>query len=99
MKRPCFCCEKKIKIEHGSPKNGTAWETNGNYNSCLFDPMGDEYIEIYICDDCLRKKAKFAYYFKLKTIKERFNVKKFSDQLKIDDLAKKMLRDELKKYE
>jgi hypothetical protein len=89
MKRQCFCCEKTIKTEHDSPLHATAWETNGSYGSHIFDPIREEYIEIYVCDDCLRKKAKLAVHFKIKRTKERFDVKKFNIKLKKDDLAKK----------
>ena len=76
MKRNCFCCEKSLKSDSDSfqspPLNATAWETNGNYGSKLFDPIYDDRLEIYICDECLRKKAKFAYFFKVK-IKKRIS--------------------------
>lgn len=92
MKTNCFCCEKKIKMEHGCPLNGTTWETNGNYNSCLFDPMGDEFLEIIVCDDCLRKKAKITHYFTLERTEKRINVTDFSVQLKKYDKAKEKLK-------
>lgn len=93
MKRNCFCCEKSLKSDSDSfqspPLNATAWETNGNYGSKLFDPIYDDRLEIYICDECLRKKAKFAYFFKVKIKKEYSAICKFSIRLKEDDKARK----------
>lgn len=101
MKRNCFCCEKSLKSDSDSfqsvPLNATAWETNGNYGSSIFDPMGDDRLEIYICDDCLRKKSKFAYFFKVKTKKEYTDVSKFNLRLKEDDKARKKFNQMIEK--
>lgn len=101
MKRNCFCCEKSLKSDsdcfQSPPLNATAWETKGNYGSKLFDPIHDDRLEIYICDECLRKKAKLAYFFKVKIKKEYTDVKKFNLKIKKDDIAKKKLNEIFKK--
>lgn len=97
MKRNCFCCEKSIKSDSDSfqstPLNATTWETNGNYSSNMFDPIYDDRLQIYICDECLRKKAKFAYFYKTKIKKEYTAICKFSIRLKEDDKARKKFND------
>jgi hypothetical protein len=39
------------------PAEGTAFQSQGHYGSTVFDPMDGSYIEINVCDDCLRKHA------------------------------------------
>ena len=66
MKPKCFCCNSEIPILLESEKDGPpdcikgAIFTNfGSYGN-LFDPMDPcdpAYISIYICNDCLKKKA------------------------------------------
>ena len=94
MKRNCFCCEKQINVEgsiNGSAKDGTVWKTNGNYNSAVFDPMGDDWLEIIICDECLIKKADLALFYTIEHSKKYKDVKKFNNKLKEYELAKKEL--------
>ncbi len=86
MNRFCFCCEKKLESsfpEHDTfstpPSDATCWTSIGNYGSTVFD--GGEFtsqrLEMYICDDCLIKKAKLVYQFKVTTSSKVEDVKTF----------------------
>lgn len=49
------CLDNKIN----QPLEGTAFMTHGHYGSTLFDSIdGSEYLEIAICDNCLRRNSK-----------------------------------------
>lgn len=74
VKRYCFCCEKKLELvwekrvsRYNSPlsdptNNSIYFTSHGNYGSTVFDDYtGKSRLEIYICDDCLKKKAKFGF--------------------------------------
>ena len=87
IKRNCFCCNKKIKsvdinIED-PPYDAVCFSSNGNYGSSIFDPYEENAeIEIYICDTCLKKKAKLSYYYEKETKTEIKNIQSFDKKLK-----------------
>lgn len=67
----CLICEKKLEHDHsenfGSSIPGildaTVWRTTGNWGSSLFDSFDSrEFLETYICDECLVKKSKIIYH-------------------------------------
>jgi hypothetical protein len=69
MKRNCFCCDKPLysafdnTLEHKyshPPFDAMVFRSNGNYGSTIFDPMSNERIEIFICDQCVYKGQKNA---------------------------------------
>lgn len=76
MERKCLCCEKVLETDPHADKFGTTigvvygatiWRTHGNYGSTKFDPMGppgsaDEFLEAYVCDDCLTQKGAMIYH-------------------------------------
>ena len=89
IKRSCFCCEKSIG--HAGPKgedcfgnppdDATYWRTRGNWGSTVFDG-GDftgEQLEMYICDECLKKKAHLVYHFSTIQKTEVKDLKLFSE--------------------
>lgn len=76
IERKCFCCEKDI--EHAGPPdsedtisnppdNATYWQTPGNYGSTVFDcgEFTGERLEMYVCDECLLKKAHLVYHYRV----------------------------------
>jgi len=89
MKRNCFCCEKDI--DHAGPEgddqfnnppnDATYWRTYGNYGSTVFDggEFTGEQLEMYICDECLKKKSQHVYHFKVVN-RNVENVKLFSER-------------------
>ena len=65
---PCFCCSKSVAID--SPLRigesipavfgATVWRCRGNFGSTIYDPTpqeGNQFLELYICDDCVIKNA------------------------------------------
>src|SRR4051794_10900173 len=60
MALPCVVCGCELEdVGHGGgdgnqPYAGTAFQSHGHYGSTIYDPMDGRYIEINICDPCLR---------------------------------------------
>ena len=59
---PCIVCGKELENIFGEesdnqPYEGTAFQSEGHYGSTIWDPMDRAYIEITVCDDCLRAKS------------------------------------------
>jgi hypothetical protein len=73
----CLLCGQKLEGELGLDKfgevitplyGGVVWRTTGNYGSAVYDVMpsdGAEFIEAYICDLCMQKKAHLMYRVRL----------------------------------
>lgn len=85
MNRFCFCCDKKLescgpKDDFNSPIcDGVYFRTHGNYGSAVFDSCPPDYtqLEIYICDECLKKNASKAYEFTEVQRREVLGLKQF----------------------
>jgi len=43
------------------PIGGTKFRTYGHYGSTVFDPMDASYLEIVVCDSCLRDRLHRTY--------------------------------------
>jgi hypothetical protein len=58
---PCIVCDRQIESMDdsyiNSPYGATAFETQGHYGSTIFDPMNGTYLELNVCDSCLRRLA------------------------------------------
>lgn len=55
----CFKCDTRLERHNGEsfnnpPYDATYWRTYGNYGSTVYDDP-DRQLEIYICDECLKK--------------------------------------------
>jgi hypothetical protein len=70
MKTNCIVCDVEvdnwdIAYPKGSnvvhPIDGTAFRTYGHYGSTVFDPMDASYLEIVVCDPCLRSRKNHTY--------------------------------------
>lgn len=70
MKTNCIICETEvdnwdIAYPEGSnvvhPIGGTAFRTYGHYGSTMFDPMDASFLEIVICDTCLKDRLHHTY--------------------------------------
>lgn len=66
MTLPCFHCDKELESAlpdgygidiYNQPYAGTAFIAQGHYGSTVWD-FEPGFLEINICDDCLREKAK-----------------------------------------
>lgn len=69
----CFCCDKVLQTEPDAfsgdhttlvpAYDGVWFRAHGNFGSTVFDPILDKvsgkelFLQILICDDCLKKKA------------------------------------------
>lgn len=59
---PCVACGKKLEhampeplTDDNQPYPGTTFHSYGHYGSTVFDPMDGTYLEINVCDECLKK--------------------------------------------
>jgi hypothetical protein len=43
------------------PIGGTVFRAYGNYGSSVFDPMDASYLDIVICDECLKDRLHHAH--------------------------------------
>lgn len=67
MTLPCIVCKTSLRPvfdgvagmvgDTNQPSDGLAFSTPGAYGSTVFDPMNGEYIEINVCDECLKAAA------------------------------------------
>lgn len=67
--KQCFCCDNLLKTESldcdplilTPTYDGLIFRTSGNFGSTVFDPMPfdkEEYLQVIICDDCIKKNVK-----------------------------------------
>lgn len=70
MKTNCIVCDKEVEnwdiayLENSNvvhPIGGTAFRTYGHYGSTVFDPMDASYLEIVVCDPCLKSRMNRTY--------------------------------------
>jgi len=60
---PCISCGYQPKhvfneeTESNQPHEATCFMTQGHYGSTFFDPMDGSYLEINVCDECLKDLA------------------------------------------
>lgn len=58
---PCIVCDRQIESMDdsyiNSPYAATAFESHGHYGSTIFDPMNGSFLELNVCDPCLRRLA------------------------------------------
>ena len=64
----CISCDKKLERYHQGdmidfpPMDAVHLQTHGNYGSKIFDSFpGPDMLELYVCDECLVKKAAKIY--------------------------------------
>lgn len=59
---PCLVCGRELRPAYpeaaeAQPYGGTAFASSGHYGSTVFDGSGGQWIEINLCDPCLRDGA------------------------------------------
>ena len=102
MKTNCIICESEVdnwdiayhdndKVVH--PIGGTVFRTYGHYGSTVFDPMDASYLEIVVCDPCLKSKPQFTYSgvnekYKQELDEKRAEMNEFIDTILSDDTEK-----------
>ena len=75
----CFCCNKSLNIAVMgddptilSPLYRGLWfRAYGNYGSGVFDPVDDGFLQVAICDDCIKVK--------IKRVRRIYNIQKTAD--------------------
>ena len=64
---PCFRCDSPTEAAMpgtvNQPYAATAFMTQGHYGSTVFDPMDGTWLEINICDDCLKAHSEKVLHF------------------------------------
>lgn len=75
MKTNCIVCNTEVEnLDIAYPDNavqvhpigGTVFRTYGHYGSTVFDPMDGSYLEIVVCDSCLKDRLDRTYDFNQK---------------------------------
>ena len=70
MKTNCIICAAEVEnwdIAYPEdnpqvhPIDGTVFRTYGHYGSTVFDPMDASYLEVVVCDKCLRNRMERTY--------------------------------------
>lgn len=69
MKINCIVCAADVEnwdIAHPDedvvqPIGGTVFRTYGHYGSTVFDPIDGSFLDIVICDECLKSRLDRAY--------------------------------------
>lgn len=70
MRTNCIICDEEVENwDIAYPENekpvhpigGTVFRTYGHYGSSVFDPMDASYLEIVVCDTCLKKSLHRTY--------------------------------------
>ena len=70
MKTNCIVCNTEVENwDEAYPDNesqihpigGTVFRTYGHYGSTVFDPMDASYLEIVVCDECLKTRMTSTY--------------------------------------
>lgn len=70
MKLSCIVCAAKVdnwdevypeNSNNVHPLGGTVFRTYGHYGSSVFDPMDASYLDIVICDSCLKNRLDCTY--------------------------------------
>ena len=102
MKTNCIICNKEVENwDIAYPENsnavhpigGTAFRTYGHYGSTVFDPMDASYLEIVVCDPCLKSRMNRTYagineQRRQELEDQRAEMNKLLDELELRDLDK-----------
>lgn len=56
----CIVCKKPLedvlaREGENQPNNGLAFHSYGHYGTTVFDPMDGTYLEINVCDPCIKQ--------------------------------------------
>lgn len=64
----CLKCEQALESllpdsQGHQPIRGLAFKTRGHYGSTYFDPMDGTYLELSVCDKCVRNADRKGYIY------------------------------------
>lgn len=77
---PCFVCGKTLTHAFGGlvetelrqqPNDAVIFSSHGNYGSTLFDELGEEFLELNICDECLYARSDRILHCRHRTTRHR----------------------------
>lgn len=102
MKINCIVCQSEVdNWDIAYPKDaiqvhpigGTVFRTYGNYGSTVFDPMNASYLEIVVCNDCLKSRLHHTYAgvnaeYRAELDANRAEMNEIISQLNLEDLDK-----------
>ena len=102
MKTNCIVCNTEVEnwdiaYPEGEsqvhPIDGTVFRTYGHYGSTVFDPMDASYLEVVVCDECLRSRMERTYsgvneQYQKELDERRADMDEIIDQLDLIDLDK-----------
>jgi hypothetical protein len=59
----CIVCKRELENvveedDSNQPNDGLAFQSHGHYGTTVFDPMDGTFLEINVCDPCLRQAGK-----------------------------------------
>lgn len=87
----CICCEKELELECREHKpdlwyiahESLIFRASGNYGSTQYDPLsGYEYLEMFLCDECLKKKGHLVTRVKFRNESHLIREETFTDYVK-----------------
>lgn len=102
MKPNCIVCNTEVENwdeaypDHTGtvhPIDGTVFRTYGHYGSTVFDPMDASYLEIVVCDQCLKARLDRTYEgvneeYREQLDQQQAEMNTLIDQLNLEDLDK-----------
>lgn len=102
MKTNCIICSTEVENWDEAypadnpqvhPINGTVFRTYGQYGSTVFDPMDASYLEIVVCDSCLKDRLDLTYAgvnaeYRAELDANRSEMDEIIDQLTLEDYDK-----------
>jgi hypothetical protein len=95
MKTNCIVCSTELEnwdavYPEDDPKvhplGGTAFRTYGHYGSAVFDPMDASYLDIVVCDECLRSRMERTY----RGVNEQYKAELDEQRAEMDDLLEQL---------
>ena len=101
MKTNCIVCNAELENFDDAypedkptvhPIDGTAFRTYGHYGSTVFDPMDASYLEVVVCDPCLRNRMERTY----RGVNEQYKAELDEQRAEMDELISELILKEHK---
>lgn len=101
MKTNCIICDTEVENWNGAypenpstvhPIGGTVFRTYGHYGSTVFDPMSAEFMEIVLCDPCLKDRLSNTH----RGVNEKYQMELEQKRKEQDELLRQVLGDDIR---
>ena len=94
MKINCIVCAAEVEnwdIAHPDkdvvhPIGGTVFRTYGHYGSTVFDPMDASYLDIVVCDECLKARLDRTY----EGVNEKYRAELEAKRAEMDEIVSQL---------